>query len=91
MIEALALAIQIIFQILWWAIIIRVLLSFAPMFGMPVDPYHPIIRFLYSITDPILEPLRPYTTIQMIDLSPIVALVGLRIVEFILLTLLGVS
>jgi YggT family protein len=88
MTELLALTISIVFRALWWAILIRVLLSWLPMAGIRIDPYNPIIRFLYSITDPILEPLRKYTTIGMIDLSPIVALVGLEFLRQILISIL---
>ena len=88
MTEALALIIRIVFQILWWAILIRVLLSWLPMAGVKIDPYNPIIQALYTITDPILEPLRKYTTVGMIDLSPIVALIGLSFIENILVSLL---
>jgi len=89
MVEILAGLIQLVFGVLQWAILIRVLLSWLPMAGIRLDPYNPIIRFLYSITDPILDPIRPYTTVSMIDLSPIVALIGLNVIESILLTLLG--
>lgn len=85
---ALATIINVVFQLLWWAILIRVLLSWLPMAGIRIDPYNPIIRVLYSITDPILEPLRRYTTVGMIDLSPIVALFALDIIRRILLSLL---
>lgn len=88
MVEVLALVIRIVFQALWWAILIRVLLSWLPMAGVRIDPYNPAIRLLYSITDPILEPLRKYTTIGMIDLSPLVALLALGFIEQILLSLL---
>lgn len=91
MIEVLALLITLTFQVLIWAIIIRVLLSWLPMAGIQIDPYNPIIRTLLSITDPILEPIRRFTTVGMIDLSPIVAIIGLSIIESILLGLLGVS
>lgn len=84
----LALAINIIFQALWWAILIRVLLSWLPMAGVRIDPYNPAIRLLYAITDPILEPLRRYTTVGMIDLSPLVALIGLDVLRRLLISLL---
>lgn len=84
----LALLINIVFQILWWAILIRVLLSWLPMAGVRIDPYNPVIRLLFTITDPILEPLRRYTTVGMIDLSPIVALFGLDIIRRILISML---
>jgi YggT family protein len=86
--EFLIITINLVFGALWWAILIRVLLSWLPMAGIRIDPYNPIIRFLYSITDPILEPLRRFTTIGMIDLSPIVALIGLSLIRQLLISLL---
>ena len=70
----------ILLRLFVWAVIIRVLLSWLPMAGIRIDPYNPIIQALYSITDPVLEPLRRYTTVGMIDLSPIVAIVGIEII-----------
>ena len=84
----LALTINVVFQALWWAILIRVILSWLPMANIRIDPYNPAVRLLYSITDPILEPLRRYTTVGMIDLSPIVALLGLEFIRQILIDLL---
>lgn len=86
--ESLAVVINLVFQILWWAILIRVLLSWLPMANIRIDPYNPAVRLLYSITDPILEPLRRYTTVGMIDLSPLVALLVLDFVRQILVSLL---
>ncbi len=86
--ESLALIINVVFQVLWWAILIRVLLSWLPMANIRIDPYNPAIRLLYSITDPILEPLRRYTTIGMIDLSPLIALLLLDFIRQILISLL---
>jgi YggT family protein len=82
------LVINIVFQVLWWAILIRVLLSWLPMANIRIDPYNPAIRLLYSITDPILEPLRRFTTIGMIDLSPLVALLLLDFIRQILISML---
>ena len=87
--EVLAQIISIVFTLLSWAIIIRILLSWLPLAGVRIDPYHPAIRALYAITDPILEPLRKYTMVGTIDLSPIVAILALRILEYILLSLIG--
>jgi YggT family protein len=89
MANALALIINLVFGAMWWAILIRVLLSWLPMMGTRIDPYHPAIRFLYSITDPLLEPLRRYTTVGMIDLSPVVALLILDVVRRLLIAMLG--
>lgn len=88
MAEILAFIINIVFQILWWAILIRVLLSWLPMAGIRIDPYNPVIQILFQVTDPILEPLRRYTTVGMIDLSPIVALLGLEFLRFFLIRML---
>jgi YggT family protein len=84
----LASVISLVFGIMIWAIIIRVLLSWLPMAGVRIDPYNPIIRALFAITDPILEPLRRYTTVGMMDLSPIVAIVILNVVRQLLISLL---
>jgi YggT family protein len=54
------------------------------MAGVQIDPYHPLIRFLYQITDPILEPLRRFTTFGMMDFSPIVALILLQVIRRVL-------
>ena len=86
--ELLAITINIVFRLLWWAILIRVLLSWLPMAGIRIDPYNPLIRTLFSITDPILDPLRRYTTVGMIDLSPIVALLALDVIRRLLVSLL---
>lgn len=86
--ESLALIINVVFQVFWWAILIRVLLSWLPMANIRIDPYNPAIRLLYSITDPILEPLRRYTTIGMIDLSPLIALLLLDFIRQILISML---
>jgi YggT family protein len=90
MVEGLAFVITLVFFLLRWAIIIRIILSWLPMANIRIDPYNPIVRALYAITDPILEPLKPYTTISMIDFSPLVAIIALSVIESLLLGLLGV-
>ena len=89
MVEAVINIISILITLLQWAIIIRALLSFLPMAGVRLDPYNPLIRFLYSITDPILDPLRRYTAIGMIDLSPLVAIIVLDLLRTLLLAPFG--
>jgi YggT family protein len=86
--EVLAMVIDIVFQVLWWAILIRVILSWLPMANIRIDPYNPAVRLLYSVTDPILEPLRRYTTVGMIDLSPLVALLLLDVLRRVLISML---
>lgn len=86
--DILATVIYFVFQFFWWAIFIRVLLSWLPMANIRIDPYNPVVRFLYAVTDPILEPLRRFTTVGMIDLSPLVALLLLRFLQDLLISML---
>jgi YggT family protein len=65
--------------------------------GMMVDPYHPVARFLKRITEPVLAPIRRVVPpIQAgggyLDLSPMVVLLLLWVLERILIAiLLGVA
>jgi YggT family protein len=86
--SALFLAVEVVFQVASLAILARVILSWLPMAGIRIDPYHPLIRILYQITDPILDPIRRFATFGMIDFSPIVALFLLQIIRSLLETLL---
>lgn len=56
-----------------WIILARVLLSWLPMAGIRLDARNPIVQWLYRLTEPILRPLRPFTRMGMMDLSPLVA------------------
>ena len=83
-------AVNVVFQVAALAILARVLVSWLPMAGVRIDPYHPAIRFLYQITDPILEPIRRFATFGMMDFSPIVALILIEIIRRVLvMALLG--
>ncbi len=62
-------------QLLSLAILARALLSW-----VRPDPSNPIVRVLNSVTDPILEPLRRVIPrMGMMDITPLVALIGLGI------------
>ncbi|MBO8168097.1 MAG: YggT family protein [Thermoanaerobacteraceae bacterium] len=77
--------IDIAFDVLEWLIIARVLLSW-----FRLDPYHPIVRFIYETTEPILAPFRrmmPRGTMPL-DFSPIVAILALYFIKAIILQLL---
>jgi YggT family protein len=50
-----------------------------------VDPYHPAVQLLYQITEPILAPLRRVIPpVAMMDISAIIALLLLQIIQEIL-------
>jgi YggT family protein len=86
--SVLASAVNIVFQLAWLAILLRVILSWLPMAGVRIDMYHPLIRILYQITDPILNPIRRFATFGMMDFSPVVALILLEIIRRVLVTAL---
>ncbi|KAF5048167.1 YGGT family protein [anaerobic digester metagenome] len=52
------------------------------------DPHNPIYRFLHSITEPVLGPLRRIIPSGMLDFSPIVAYFLVRILAGVLQSLL---
>ncbi|CCO08764.1 YggT family protein [Desulforamulus hydrothermalis] len=58
-------------------LLIRILLSW-----IPHNPYNPITRFLYETTDPYLNIFRRFIPpIGMIDISPIIAFLVLRMIQ----------
>lgn len=62
-------------------IMARVLLSWFP----DIDRSNPLVRFLYDITEPILQPIRqamPQT--GMIDFSPLVVVLGIYVLRMLL-------
>jgi YggT family protein len=76
--------IQILFQALFIAILGRVLMSWIdPTGGTKVS------LLLYEITEPILKPIRSIVpTLGMFDISPIIAMLLLNIIEQALLSAL---
>jgi len=77
--------VSILFEILNIAIIARVLISWV---NLPPD--HPIVEFLFSVTEPILGPIRRILPqIGMFDLSPIVAIILIELARSLLISLLA--
>ena len=71
-----------VIQIYSFILLGRVLMSWIPMFtNQPLDPSNPLVKILLDVTEPVLAPLRRYLMIGMIDLSPLVALIGLQILS----------
>ncbi len=66
------LVVDVMFDVIRWLIIARIILSFIPMFTR-IDPYHPLIRFVMEITEPLMAPFRKLIPpVGGLDLSPIV-------------------
>jgi len=81
---ALASVIELLIGLYSLTIIARVFMDW-----MRLDPYHPVARFLYQITEPLLAPLRArIPPVGMVDVSPMVALLLLWVLERILIVLL---
>ncbi len=76
--------IRILFFVLQFAIIVRALMSwFNPR------PDNPIVVFVYEITEPVLAPLRRIIPrLGMIDITPIVAILLMSVIENILVSAL---
>jgi YggT family protein len=78
--------VSLFFQIYTFIVIGRVIISW-----VNPDPYNPIVRFLYNATEPVLQRIRRLLPLQFsgIDLSPIVLLIGLALIQNILLQLIA--
>jgi YggT family protein len=61
-----------------WIIIARAVLSW-----VNPDPFNPVVRFLYRITEPVLRPVRYRlpTLVMGLDLSAMVVLLGIYFLQ----------
>ncbi len=83
MVSLLAWLINTAFSLYFLVLIAR---AFLPLVG--ADPYNPVVEFIYRITEPVLAPLRRWTIVGNLDLSPLVVLIGLSVVRQMILWLL---
>ena len=86
---ALARILHIVLSLYMWLIIARAILSW-----VNPDPYNPIVRFLYSVTEPVLYAIRRRLPVFFggIDFSPmIVILVIIFLDNFIVPSLTGMA
>jgi YggT family protein len=76
------------FLVLTIAIIARALITWVPNL---IDPRGPIAEFLYTITEPILAPIRSVMPrIGMFDFTPMIAIILLQVVrEFLIRAIVG--
>ncbi len=76
--------VNILFFILQFAIIVHALMSW---FNPSAE--NPIFRIVYEITEPVLSPLRKIVPrIGMIDITPIVAILLMQVIESVLVSTL---
>jgi YggT family protein len=75
---AIAKILDILLSIYMWIIIISALLSW-----VNPDPYNPIVRFLRTVTEPVLRPIRRIIGFRLgvIDISPMVVILAILFVK----------
>jgi YggT family protein len=72
-----------------WIIIVASLISW-----VSPDPYNPIVRFLYRVTEPVLRPIRRLIggTLGPIDISPIVVIFVIFLIrKFVMVSLIDIA
>lgn len=88
-IEAFARIIDIGLTIYMWIIIIRAIISW-----VNPDPYNPIVRFLYNVTEPVLYQVRRLIPMRGIgiDFSPIIVILIIVFLQsFVVRTMLQIA
>ena len=86
---ALANILHIVLNLYMWIVIARALLSW-----VNPDPYNPIVRFLYNVTEPVLYAIRRRVPVFFggIDFSPMVVILGIYFLDsFLVPTLAGTA
>ena len=64
-----------------------VVIAAAIMTWIEPNPYNPIVRFIYGITEPVFGWMREHLPVVFggVDLSPIVVIFGIQIIQTVLL------
>ena len=73
---------RLIDYVLWaylWIVVIRALISW-----VNPDPWNPIVRFLYQVTEPVLRPIRRRLPMTGIDFSPMIVILAIYFLQWFL-------
>ncbi|TIH18556.1 YggT family protein [Marinifilum sp. JC120] len=76
---AVAKVLSLVLNLYMWVVIISVLITW-----VNPDPYNPIVKFLRSVTEPVFAKVRqylPFVNIGGFDLSPIVVLLAIQMID----------
>src|SRR5262245_31589535 len=76
---AIASTLDILLSAYFWILIASVVLSW-----VNPDPYNPIVRFVRSVTEPLLHRVRralPFVVAGGIDFSPIIVVIGIQVLR----------
>ena len=85
----LARVIGFVLVVFMWIVVVRAVLSW-----VNPDPYNPIVRFIYNVTEPVLARIRALIPMNFggIDLSPIVVFLGVIFLRvFLVNSLVGIA
>ena len=76
--------IHLIFRLLQLLVFARVIISW-----IPAARYHPVVRFIYNVTEPMLRPFRAVVRVGPggVDFSPMILRVVLFVVEQLIVSL----
>ncbi|MEZ0329111.1 MAG: YggT family protein [Dissulfuribacterales bacterium] len=85
LINAVATILDLTLSLYMWILIARAVISW-----VNPDPYNPIVRFLYSVTDPVLYRIRRILPLHFggIDFSPMVLILAIVFVQSFLINTL---
>lgn len=74
LILAIANILDVLLEAYKWIVIIAALISW-----VNPDPYNPIVRFLHSVTEPVLRPIRRLIGYRLgpIDISPLIVILAI--------------
>ena len=78
LVEAIAALLHFVLNIYIWVLAARAIISW-----VSPDPYNPIVRFLYRVTEPVLRPVRNALPLQGLglDLSPMIVLLIIYVLD----------
>jgi len=78
--------INVVIGIYIWVVIIAALITW-----VNPDPYNPIVRFLYSVTEPVYRFIRRYipTTFGGFDIAPIILILALNFLQILINNVIG--
>jgi len=74
-------ALGMLLNLYMWIVIIAALISW-----VSPDPRNPIVRFLWSVTEPVLYAVRrrlPFVSTGGFDLSPLVVILGIMLAKYV--------
>ena len=82
LLQAIAYILETVLTLYMWIIIVSALISW-----VNPDPYNPIVRFLHSVTEPVLRPIRQRLNFSMgLDLSPMIVILAIMFVKHFIIT-----